>query len=193
MGVTVLCALTVGAVLGLTIYTRGDPNADLEVGRTGAGPSPKQPRTRTGKHSLTVLTLNMAHGRKDTRHQAFLRKGRIQSHLAEIADMLERVGPDIAALQETDGPSIWSGNFSHVEYLAERAGFPYFVHGEHVRGLKLAYGTALLSHALPEEPTSVTFRPSPPTFSRLCPGDHRPSGVAHRPGRCGLRTPGLCP
>jgi endonuclease/exonuclease/phosphatase family metal-dependent hydrolase len=115
---------------------------------------------------ITLLSLNIAHGRSDGVNQIFQNSKSIKSNLDEIISLLKRETPDIIALQEADGPSIWSGNFSHVTYLAEKAGYNHSVRGEHVSGMRLSYGTALLSKNQIHSPVSVTFSPSPPTFSK---------------------------
>jgi endonuclease/exonuclease/phosphatase family metal-dependent hydrolase len=113
--------------------------------------------------TLKVITLNLAHGRKDAWHQALLRRAAIQANLDEVVRILRQEQPDVVALQEADGPSLWSGRFDHVAYLSEKAGIPYFVLGEHVRRMKLSYGTALVSRHLLKGTTSHRFLPSPPT------------------------------
>lgn len=115
---------------------------------------------------LKILTLNIAHGRKDGTNQIFQSKKKIKSNLDDIVSLLQRVSPDLVALQEADGPSVWSGDFSHVAYIAEKAGYYYSVRGAHVKGMMLSYGTALLSKHPLARPASVTFKPSPPTFSK---------------------------
>ncbi len=113
-----------------------------------------------------ILTLNIAHGRRDSLHQIFLSSEKIKSNLDEIAALIQCVNPDIVALQEADGPSLWSGNFSHVEYLSKKARSYYSAQGTHVHGLMLSYGTALLSKYPLTTPVSITFKPSPPTFPK---------------------------
>ena len=120
---------------------------------------------RIQRQSLRVMTLNIAHGRYNSPNQR-LRKNRIESNLDDIAVVLKREQPDILALQEADGSSLWSGKFNHVEYLAEKAGFSYSIRAEHVKGKKMSYGTALLSMVDLYDLMSVTFNPSPPTFSK---------------------------
>ncbi|MBU3915607.1 endonuclease/exonuclease/phosphatase family protein [bacterium] len=122
--------------------------------------------------------MNIAHGGKRGFNQVFLKTAEIKSNLREIANLLSRENPDIVALQEADGPSLWSGNFSHVKYLANRANYPYVLRGEHVKGLKLSYGTAFLSKIQISEPMSYTFKPSPPTFSKGF-----VTGTIHWPGK----------
>lgn len=117
-------------------------------------------------NTLRVVSLNLAHGRKDYWHQTFLRKSTIRANLDEVARILTQESPDVVALQEADGPSLWSGRFHHVEYLAERTGIPFYVLGDHVRRLKLSYGTALVSRHPLENTISHRFAPSPPTLSK---------------------------
>ncbi len=116
--------------------------------------------------AVTVMTLNLAHGRKDGFSQMFQSGRKIQGHLEEVAAVLRRESPAVVALQEADGPSFWSGDFDHVARLAEGAMFGYSVRGSHVDGGGLSYGTALLSRFAPAAPVSVTFPPSPPTFPK---------------------------
>ena len=113
--------------------------------------------------SMKVVTLNLAHGRKTAWHQALLRRATIQANLDEVVRILRREQPDVVALQEADGPSLWSGRFHHVAYLSEKTGIPYFVLGTHVRRMKLAYGTALVSRQRLQDAASHRFSPSPPT------------------------------
>ena len=115
---------------------------------------------------LRVMTLNLAHGRSDGRHQALRKRSAIVSNLDDVGEVLNREHPDVVALQEADGPSVWSGNFNHVEYLAENGRFPHSCRGEHVQGMKLSYGTALLSRLPLTDCDSTTFAPSPPTLSK---------------------------
>ncbi len=113
--------------------------------------------------ALKVITLNLAHGRKDAWHQALLKRATIQANLDEVVRILQHEQPDVVALQEADAPSLWSGRFHHVAYLSEKTGIPYFVLGEHVRRMRLAYGTALVSRHHLQDATSYRFSPSPPT------------------------------
>jgi endonuclease/exonuclease/phosphatase family metal-dependent hydrolase len=128
------------------------------------------------------MTLNLAHGRATGVHQALEKRSTIEAHLDKIGQLLRRERPDVVAFQEADGPSFWSGEFNHVEYLAHAAEYPHFFRGEHVRGLGLSYGTALVSRLPLAEAVSHTFAASPPT---------PPKGfVVARvtwPGRPGLR------
>ena len=99
--------------------------------------------------SLRLMSLNIAHARRKSKHQGLLKDTTIRRNLELIASVLERERPQIVALQEADGPSFWSGGFDHVETLADLAGFPHAFRGAHNRVLPgrpdLSYGTALLS------------------------------------------------
>jgi len=105
---------------------------------------------------LRLLTLNIAHARRQAQHQALLKEPTLRRNLAAIAAVLGRERPDLVALQEADGPSAWSGGFDHVETLARLAGFGHAFRGEHnpfsLGRLDLSSGTALLSQ-LPLEAT----------------------------------------
>ncbi len=110
--------------------------------------------------TLKVMTLNMAHSRGDGFHQLLQNTQTAEANLDTIAALLNRQKPDIIALQESDGPSFWSGNFHHIEHLAKYAAFDRYVHGEHAKGPGLSYGTALLSNLELQDPLAVTFDPS---------------------------------
>ncbi len=120
----------------------------------------------THADALKVLTLNVAHGRNKSINQVLLHRTEIRSNLDRIATVLKREAADVVALQEVDGVAVWSGRFNHVSHLASKSAFPYFVQGKHVEGLKLAYGTALLSRCPLDEALSVRFKPVPPTWSK---------------------------
>ena len=151
--------LGIGIATVLSYALAGARDSRPPVSRTAHARASAPP----GRAVLKVMTLNVAHGRKDGTHQLLQSTATIRAHLDDIARVLSRVSPDVAALQEADGPSFWSGNFDHVAYLAEESSFGYFVRGEHVSGMKLSYGTALVSGLPLENARSVTFAPSPPT------------------------------
>ena len=109
--------------------------------------------------SLKVMTLNLAHGRGDAFHQILQATDTTIGNLDAISVILNRVQPDVLAMQEADGSSFWSGNFDHVEYLAGQGPFSWSVKGQHVRGMGLTYGTALASSIALHDPQAVTFDP----------------------------------
>ncbi len=109
--------------------------------------------------TLKVMTLNIAHGRSTGFHQLLQSRSTVVRNLDQIREVLGREMPHLLALQEADGPSFWSGNFNHVNYLADRQFF-YQVRGEHADRMKLSYGTALLSNLKLENPLAITFAPA---------------------------------
>lgn len=112
---------------------------------------------------LRVMTLNIAHGRKDRFHQVFQFTSTIRGHLDEIALVIQRENPDIVALQEADGPCWWSGGFDHVQYIADKTGMPYSFRGTHMKLFFLSYGTAIISKLPLIENESISFPSSWPT------------------------------
>ena len=108
---------------------------------------------------LRLVTFNIAHGRGLTPIQGFTSPRKLRVNLRKIAGLLERLAPDVVALQEIDECSRWSGNFDHLDYLRVHAGFPYAAFGINNRRtglLNLCYGNALLSrHPLIETETVV--------------------------------------
>ena len=111
------------------------------------------------KGVLRVMSLNMAHSRGEGFHQALQKTSTAFDNLEAILEMLREYRPDVVALQEADGKSFWNGKFDHVEYLARHGWYQQYVHGEHVKGGGLSYGTALLSGHELENPEVVTFSP----------------------------------
>ncbi len=114
--------------------------------------------------TLHVATINLAHGRGvSTNPLAQISRSRrtLEENLTAIAACLKREAPDVVAFQEADAASDWSGDFDHVAFLAQAAGYPYRHHGLHMdfdrAGLKLHYGTALLSRRPLANPRSHDF------------------------------------
>ena len=127
---------------------------------------PQSPQIAFTAETLMVMSLNIAHGRKDGINQLFLSGATIRKNLDEIAAVLSHSGADIVALQEADAPSRWSGNFDHIALLAEQADYPAAVHTAHARSWLFNYGTAILSQADFTETLNYTFEPSPPTLNK---------------------------
>lgn len=127
---------------------------------------PQSPQIAFTAETLKVMSLNIAHGRKDGINQLFLSGATIRKNLDEIAAVLDHSGADIVALQEADAPSLWSGNFDHIALLAEQADYPAVVHTAHARSWLFNYGTAILSQADFIETLNYTFEPSPPTLNK---------------------------
>jgi endonuclease/exonuclease/phosphatase family metal-dependent hydrolase len=121
---------------------------------------PAQVPPRSGR-SLRLFSLNIAHGRRTSTHQALLPDEATRANVSAIGKVLRQVEPDVAGLQEADGPSAWSGNFDHVAVLAEQANLESHYRGDHnpfgSRRFPLTSGTALLSSWPLEETQSHRF------------------------------------
>jgi len=113
----------------------------------------------TDREILKVMTLNLGHGKGRGMIQELVSNDKTRKNLEEIAGILVRERPHVAAFQEADIKSRRSGNFNHVHYIAEHAGYQEAVHGEHVKGLGFLHGTALISMLKISDPLSVTFKP----------------------------------
>ncbi|TKB43345.1 endonuclease/exonuclease/phosphatase family protein [Thalassotalea mangrovi] len=118
------------------------------------------------KDHLKVVSLNMAHGRKDAFNQMLVSKETIEKNLDDIAAMLRKEKADVVALQEADAPSWWSGDFNHVEYLAKKAGYHFFIQAAHVDKFFGTYGTAIMSRLPIREAFAVSFHPTPPSTQK---------------------------
>lgn len=109
---------------------------------------------------LRLLTWNIAHGRGLRPIQGFQTRRSMQTHLRRIAALLAKCDADVVAMQEIDQESSWAGNFDHLAYLREQAGYAHALHGVTTRraGLfNLCYGNAFLSRYPLEEGEAVTF------------------------------------
>jgi len=113
---------------------------------------------------LRLVTFNIAHGRGLTPIQGFTSARKLRLNLRKIAALLEKLKPDVVAMQEVDERSRWSGNFDHLDYLRVHGAFPHSVFGINNRrhGLfNLCYGNALLSrHTILHAETVVFGRSS---------------------------------
>ena len=116
-----------------------------------------QPQAIQSTSQIKVVSLNAAHSRSMGLHQILQSGDTARAHLDAMAEMLARENPDIVALQEVDGPSIWSGKFDHVDYLAREAGFPATVRGTHMQAPGLDYGTAIMARHSLYDSASVGF------------------------------------
>jgi len=98
---------------------------------------------------LHVATWNIAHGRGLAKSQGKLPRLDYERNLADIGDSLRTWQADLVALEEADGPSLWSGSFDHVQALADAASLPHHYRGTHidigVGRWRIDSGTALLA------------------------------------------------
>ena len=115
---------------------------------------------------LSVLTLNLAHGRKSALNQMLQKTSTTRRNLEEIADFFSNSGADLIALQEADAPSRWSGKFNHVEFVSEKSPYPCRLHAHHASKYMYDFGTALLSKVPYTNSILHTFTPSPPTTNK---------------------------
>ncbi len=110
---------------------------------------------------LRVFSLNVAHARRNVPVKPYLGRRKAQRNIAEIAETLRMLAPDVAALQEVDGPSTWSGNFDHVAAIARQSGLVDHYRGDHnefgIGRFRYAAGTALLARQPLLDPTSHRF------------------------------------
>jgi endonuclease/exonuclease/phosphatase family metal-dependent hydrolase len=120
---------------------------------------------------MTVMTLNIAHGRALAASQAGLTREQIQRNLDDVAACLADTAPDVVALQEVDGVSTWSGRFDHLSHLAQAANLPYQKFGAHVDvdllGESLLYGTALLANRPLTRGDTLAFATHPLDFKGM--------------------------
>jgi endonuclease/exonuclease/phosphatase family metal-dependent hydrolase len=97
--------------------------------------------------TLRVMTLNLAHGRGRAPSQSWIRDPNdFRRNLDAVAEILRRENPDVVALQEAEFGSSWAGDFDHVGYLADRAGYGHVAATPHMRETgRYRYGTAVIS------------------------------------------------
>jgi endonuclease/exonuclease/phosphatase family metal-dependent hydrolase len=152
--------------LSLSSFMAGSPETNIDVHCISSGHELPELTRIFPDNGLKVMTLNLAHGRSAGRHQILQSSSSITRNLDSVARLLERESPDVVAFQEADIASAWNGSFNHAEYLAHRAEYDFSVSGEHVRGLDLSYGTAMISRVGINEARSVTFNPRPPLPSK---------------------------
>ncbi|MDM8536680.1 endonuclease/exonuclease/phosphatase family protein [Desulfobacterales bacterium HSG17] len=117
-------------------------------------------------NEITVLSLNMAHGRGNGKNQIFQSKDVISQNVKMIGDIIKREKPQFVALQEADDASWWSGNFSHVEMAGRIGGMRAAIQAHNVDGLGLHYGAAILTTFDVTEARQFTFPRNIPTFSK---------------------------
>jgi endonuclease/exonuclease/phosphatase family metal-dependent hydrolase len=115
---------------------------------------------RPSMQRLRIVTYNIAHGRGLQPIQGLTSRRRIRTNLLRIAKLLEKLNPDVVALQEIDENSTWAGSFDQLEFLREFGGFQHAVYGINNRRtglLKLNYGNAILSRHPIAEWENIAF------------------------------------
>jgi endonuclease/exonuclease/phosphatase family metal-dependent hydrolase len=115
-----------------------------------------EPIEATDDHTLKLLSYNIQVGIRTTKYRHYVTKGwkhllphESRTHtLARIADVVSSY--DFVALQEIDAGSIRSGFVNQVEFLAERARFPYwYTQLNRDLGPIAQHGNGLLSRIAP--------------------------------------------
>jgi len=152
-------SLVAGLALGLLCPVQG---ATMEP---SCAPDDAPASVSTAK-TLRVTTLNLAHGRRDRANQMLLSAATIREHIIDAGRAFGVIAADVVALQEADGPSLWSGRFDHVALLAREAGYPCILHGIHARNRMFQFGTALLSRQPFGDTLVHGFEPSRPTLTK---------------------------
>ena len=156
--VSLFLALVSVAVLAVSVLSP----ARGEVRHQDPGNAPGIVMSET----LNLLTLNIAHARGTALNQLLVSASGHRDNLEDIASVILASGVHVAALQEADAPSLWSGRFDHVAYLAEVTDFHSSVHGRHADSWLFSYGAALVSRYQLEETRSHRFSPSWPTAGK---------------------------
>ena len=158
--------LTLSLSTGCSMFTNPSPveqrTAALEVQHVSTSDQPAKMRLADNS-TIKILSLNLAHGRKDSFSQFQVSEARTRENLLEIAQFLKRENADIVTLQEADKPSRWSGNFDHVEFIAREAGYPWYTHGSHSNNWIANYGTAVMSYFPIVRGYGFDFNPTPPS------------------------------
>ncbi len=154
--------LVVSAVIAIALSTCAtlERSTVPEIVTANSNSAAPMTSARGQVSKLKVMTLNIAHGRSTGFHQLLQSRSTAVRNLDQIREVLSGEKPDLLALQEADGPSFWSGNFNHVNYLAGKQFFYQYVRGKHADGMNLSYGTALLSNLELENPLAITFAPA---------------------------------
>lgn len=161
-----LCPIAVMVMLIMLVSKSGPSHAADVHPQSVACPDDVSRPEIIEAETLDVLTLNVAHGRGLAMNQMFVGADRHRTNLANIAAQLAYSEAHVYALQEADGPSLWSGKFDHVEVLADTTGADCYVHGRHADTWVYSFGTALMSRYQFGELASHQFKPSIPTTTK---------------------------
>ncbi len=158
---TVLSLACITAALICVLLIAADPAQGEARYRT-----PDLPPAVLESDTLELLTLNVAHGRGTALNQILVSADQHRANLKEIASILLASGAQVVALQEADAPSLWSGKFDHLQYLAEATGYRFSAHGYHATAWPFTYGAALMTKSRMSDTRSHSFRPTWPTATK---------------------------
>ena len=118
------------------------------------------------KDILRLSTFNLAHGRGRSLSHFTLGRKKIEANLIATAQQIQASPVDLLALQEAEAEMTWHKNLHQSQFLAEHAGFSQVAQGEHVRGKRYSYGTAVLSKLKIVHSESHVFPRSKLTFPK---------------------------
>lgn len=131
------------------------------AGAAARNPRPDvAPEASPAGHRLRLLSFNIQTGISSRGYHQYLTQGwryvlphrRRQENLDRIAQLAS--GFDIVGLQEVDGGSLRTGFVNQVEYLAWKAGFPFWHHHVHRNLGSLAqHSNGVLSRLRPAQVT----------------------------------------
>ena len=161
-----ICYAAMALLMSACVTQTGDYHRIADNGSFPADSSIAADDAPNEDGSLTVLSLNIAHGRNQSINQLLVKDEDLKRNIITIARLIKSVDADVVALQEVDGPSSWSGNFDHLELLAREANYPWYYRANHAESWLFSYGTAILSRLPVQEIMQYTFDPSPPTFNK---------------------------
>jgi hypothetical protein len=131
--IRLLLASTPLILMGAAAW-RSASSPTMELGQLSADKRPLSPSEQAAPPPLLrVMTLNLAHGRGLAQHQSLLRRSQFGANLVASGQIIAREAPDVVALQEADGPSVWSGHFDHVQSLANYSDYPHQFRGTHAQ------------------------------------------------------------
>lgn len=120
-------------------------------------------RSAGSAQTLNIATLNLAHGRGSALNQLLVSEQKTRQNLAIVGQFLLDKEIHIAALQEADAPSWWSGGFDHTTLVAQLGGFSWYTSSPHANLGIGRYGTAIVSVLPILKASSHNFPPNPPT------------------------------
>jgi endonuclease/exonuclease/phosphatase family metal-dependent hydrolase len=117
--------LLFAALGGLIFYARGPafsprefpPSAIVKFSEPPAGAMPPQ--------QIKVVTYNIGYGSGIKNNKDAAGRDEVEKNLAEIAEVLRRLNPDVLALQEVDFRSHRSFDVDQFQYLAKALDMPY--------------------------------------------------------------------
>lgn len=142
------------------------PHHDLSVKSGSAARYQVLPHAvGTAGSYLSVMTLNVRHGRGLLTPPQLMRRGVFRRNASRVAGFLREHPMDVVALQEVDGRSSWSGAFDHAAHMARECACSEYAFGIHFSvhrpRIFFEYGTAIFSRIPLTDIHSSSFRARP--------------------------------